>query len=559
MKNQVAYIFLLVFAVLFFSRCANQVAPTGGAKDTTPPKVLGTYPLNKSLRFSDKKIRILFDEYINIENATQQVVISPPMQPFPEFQVKGKELVITFKDSLRSNTTYTINISAAVKDITENNAVPDFQYVFSTGEFLDSFFITGKVVDAEKGLPAEDVLVMLYDHMEDSVVYKEKPYYFGRTDKSGSYRIENIKGGTYKLFAVKDGNFNLKYDLPNEAIAFLEQPITITDSVLPPIDLKLFTEETKKLQMVENNTLNRGFNQFVYSMPVKTLEIRPVLDSTNFAQSLIEYNVSRDTITQWYLYNNNSRSIILVTANDTLTDSITVRSPVFTADSLYKIGKPGLYAPVATSNRKGVGAKSSSAPVPTVLELGEPFVFALNRPVSSLDSSKIYVLEDTVNPVVPRVYFADSINRKVAVDYKWKPGATYTIVFLDSAITDRYGLKNDSLGFELTARKPDEYGALTVTIDSLDPSQQYILEASIGEGPVVFRAVITGQTQFVKKYEKLVAGGYKVRIIRDANFNGKWDTGNYMEKRQPERIFVYPSDVAMKANWEMEIEIEMDR
>lgn len=207
---------LTVMLLLLGVSCANQVAPTGGPKDVTPPKVLGSYPLNKSTNFKESKVRILFDEYVVLDNPAQQVVISPPMVPFPSFKIKGKELVIEFEDSLRSNTTYTINITAAVKDLTESNVLPDFQYVFSTGDYLDSFIVTGRVVEAEKGELIEGVLVMLYNVLEDSVVYKEKPYYFGRTNKDGSFLIENIKGGQYKVFAVKDENFNLKYDLPNE-------------------------------------------------------------------------------------------------------------------------------------------------------------------------------------------------------------------------------------------------------------------------------------------------------------------------------------------------------
>ncbi len=550
MRKLLGYTLLGLFLVLLWSACANQVAPTGGPKDVDPPKVLGSNPLNKSTQFKEKRVRILFDEYVVLDNPQQQVVISPPMDPFPEFKIKGKELVIDFKDSLRSNTTYTINITAAVKDITESNVLPDFQYVFSTGDYLDSFFVSGRVVEAEKGELAEGVLVLVYDVLEDSVVYKEKPYYFGRTDKSGQFRIENMKGGQYKVFAVKDENFNLKYDLPNEKIAFWPDPVTVSEVPSLPFELRLFQEQVKTLKLIETFTSSRGFNQFIYSMPVEQIRIQPLLDTLNFTGSIIEYTVSRDTINHWYQYNTNGRSILLVTANDTLTDSVNVKSPVFTRDSLYKIGKLG----ILTGESK---VKRSTAP--SILDLGVPFVFELNRPATSLDSSKIYVLEDSVNAVVPQVYFADSVNRKVAISYTWKPGKYYRIVLLDSAITDHYGLKNDSIRFELTARKPEDYGAITVIIDSLVPSQQYILEASLGEAAPTIREVITGIGQFNKKYEKLASGNYKVRIIRDTNGNGQWDTGSYTDSRQPERVYMHPTPVDLKPNWEIELEIVMEK
>ncbi len=550
MKKQLGYTILGVFLMSFWYSCANQVAPTGGPKDVEPPVVLGANPLNKTINFKENRVRILFDEYVVLDNPQQQVVISPPMDPFPDFKVKGKELVIDFKDSLRTNTTYTINISAAVKDITEGNVLPDFQYVFSTGDHIDSFYITGRVVEAENGELIENVLVLVYDVFEDSVVYKEKPYYFGRTDKSGQFRVENMKEGQYKVFAVKDENFNLKYDLPNEKIAFWPDPVTVSEVPSPPFELRLFQEQVKTLQLVETFTSSRGFNQFIYSMPVEQVKIQPLLDTLNFTGSIIEYSVSRDTINHWYQYNTNGRSILLVTANDTLTDSVNVKSPVFTRDSLYKIGKLG----VLTAASK---VKRSTAPA--ILDLAKPFVFELNRPASGLVNGKVYVLEDTVNAVVPTIYFADSINRKVAVDYPWKPGKFYRIVFMDSALTDYYGLKNDSIVFEVTARKLEDYGAITVTIDSLMPSQQYILEVSMAEAAPIIREVLTGTDRFNKKYEKIASGNYKVRIIRDTNGNGQWDTGSYTDGRQPERVYMHPTPIDLKPNWEIELEIEMEK
>jgi len=346
--------------------------------------------------------------------------------------------------------------------------------------------------------------------------------------------------------------------LPSELIAYLPQPIVVNDSAYPPFELRLFKEETKRLQLLETFTGSRGFNQFVYSLPVEKIVVAPVLDTMNFAGTFFEFNATRDTVTQWYQYNNSARSIIVVTANDTLTDTITVKSPAFTADSLYKLGKPGVYTAAVTTEGKGKRGGTTS-PVATRLELGTPFEYELNRPAQSVDNARVYVLEDTVNSVVPKVYFTDSLQRKVVVDYAWKPGVFYKIVFLDSAITDRYGMKSDSLGFELNARKADEYGVITITVDSLVPSLQYILEARVGEGPVVFKDIISGQEKFVKKYDKLIPGNYKVRIIRDINRNGQWDTGSYTEKLQPERIYIHPNDVALKPNWEMELEIEMDK
>ena len=190
----------------------------------------------------------------------KKVVISPPLDQFPDISLKGKSVVISFKEPLKLNTTYTVNVGDAIKDITEGNVMKGFSFVFSTGPKLDSLQISGLVLDAEKSQVVEDVIVMLYKDLSDSAVYKHKPYYFGRTDKSGKFTIEHLQEGTYKLFALKDANFNLIYDQLSEPIAFSDTSIIIVadtsvkDSTKKPTPkityrLSLFTQQNSKITL----------------------------------------------------------------------------------------------------------------------------------------------------------------------------------------------------------------------------------------------------------------------------------------------------------------------
>ena len=208
------YYISLLLGVLLLDSCAQISAPTGGEPDTVPPKLdsLGTIPLNYSTNFSGDKIVITFNEYFVLKNPKANVFFSPNIENGPEFIVKGKTLTVLLNNELKENTTYTINFGDAISDYTVGNKIPDFKYVFSTGDFIDSMSTQGKVIDAFTGKPIEGVVVMLYDDFSDSVVSKSKPIYYATTNKEGDYLMNYLKAGTYKLFALKDENRNYFYD-----------------------------------------------------------------------------------------------------------------------------------------------------------------------------------------------------------------------------------------------------------------------------------------------------------------------------------------------------------
>jgi hypothetical protein len=215
------------FIPLFFPRCANIIPPTGGPRDTIPPVVLNSSPQNFSTRVAGKEIRIEFDEFIELRNINQQFIITPPQRERPEFRVRGRNLFIDLNTDLIANTTYTLNFGNAIVDLNEGNPLANYEFVFSTGDVIDSLSYSGIVLDAYTNQPVEGAVVMLYDQLQDSIPYLQMPLYAIRTGKDGRFRMNNLRSDTFKVFALKDENNNYLYDRPGEeAIAFLENYIS---------------------------------------------------------------------------------------------------------------------------------------------------------------------------------------------------------------------------------------------------------------------------------------------------------------------------------------------
>lgn len=229
----------MVFA---FPRCAQIVAPTGGPRDSLPPNLIASVPPDSTLFFKTDEITLTFDEFIQLQDLQKQMIIAPNPTRQPEVRAKLHTVTIQWNDTLKPRTTYTINMGNAIADLNEGNPIKNFRYVFSTGGYLDSLEVAGRILDAETGLPDSLMSVMLYNNLEDSVVTKNKPVYYTRTVGDGTFLFQNLPHGTFKLFAIKDGNGDLVYDDSTEAIAFVEKPLKL-DRSLSGINLYDFLEK----------------------------------------------------------------------------------------------------------------------------------------------------------------------------------------------------------------------------------------------------------------------------------------------------------------------------
>jgi len=224
--------FILLGIIIFIAGCASTGSPTGGPRDVTPP-ILDTLlsSPNKQLNFRPKELTFYFNEFVEVKDPIKQVLVSPPLLYIPQVKHRGKKVTFAFdeKEVLRENVTYTINFGEAIVDFHEGNKIDNFTYVFATGNTLDSLNLKGKILNALTNEPETDMVVFLYDDARDSIVRKEKPFYFAKPDKTGMYEFTNIKSDTFRLFAIKDENLNFLYDLETEKIAFYDSLIVLRE------------------------------------------------------------------------------------------------------------------------------------------------------------------------------------------------------------------------------------------------------------------------------------------------------------------------------------------
>lgn len=558
MKIQKRFYFLIL---LFFAySCANPVVPTGGAKDAVPPKIKNAFPQNLSKQVKPSKINIQLDEYFILDNPIQNITISPPIDRGLQFVVKGKNLLVKIPEgSLQDSTTYTINFGAAIKDNNEGNVQDSFKFVFSTGSFLDSSLLIGNIKDVFSNLSSEGYLVGLYPIPMDSLT--EKPFYYTKTDKEGNFRLDNLKQGTYEVMAFKDENSNLTRDLMTENLAFLNDPLLINDSTLP-ISMLSFQEE-QILQLTEYDTKQAGFFQFVFNQPVFNVNFSPIdtFDTFPLKDTFLFYNATKDTLRLYYADSKKSNGTFLLHANDTFSDTIKYFIKHPTQDSIRKyIAVLAVLSNLLNVSKKGISKLSSNSLLANInlgkMDYQRPVMVTLNRPISRFNLDKISMTEDTI--VFNDMVSVDSLSPMrflfhVKQGQSWKPDKSYKIMLNDSFFIDKLGNHNKPIQLFFSTTKPDDYGSISIKIDSLKIDKQYIMQFFTDKNKILQQETINNKTTNAFTYKKLLPGKYYVRLIIDENKNNQWDTGNYRQQLQPETVINFNEPVEIRAKWDNEI------
>ncbi|NMB72551.1 MAG: Ig-like domain-containing protein [Bacteroidales bacterium] len=591
---------LLVIVSLSLPECAKVGTVTGGPKDTIPPVVLHSEPPFKATGIQPKKIVIAFNEFLDLKNIQQELLVSPPMHKQPEVKLKGKKIEVIISDTLLENTTYTLNFGNAITDFTENNPVPGFIYVFSTGNYVDSFAVKGSVINSyDLKVPKEPVMVMLYDQLSDSAPYRMKPLYIGRTDKNGSFRIPFLKEGTYNIIALDDANNNLRYDPPDEMIGFDDSLLVLhPDSFridvaakdtghtigfgVPSDSLKILPDSSP------NGPVDKEYAAVVHFRLFKELpSIQYLKDYKRPEACLLSIYLnmpSHDTVTlepvdtiitqPWYLPEMTS---ILDTFLFWITDSALIKQPNLRLLARFpETDSSGItsmrsdtlrfsFVPKAqTKPRRGEKQEISSGFKLTgnvspgkIIELNESLILETPHPIHGIDTSLIdlQILKDSI--FVPCHYQLNRLSgnlRKLRLDVPWVENSSYQLTFLPGAVQTIYHQINDTLKVRFKTREAEYYGKLIVTAQNVTTPVVYEL---LENDKVVLRksASSNGSTVF----ELLLPKKYKLRAIADANANGQWDTGNYLKKIQPEKVVIYPADVEIRSNWDLELSVDMSK
>jgi hypothetical protein len=526
---------VLVIGCFLLSSCASKVTPTGGAKDVTPPKFLKAYPENFSVNFSSKEIVISFDEYIQGKDLEKQLVVSPIIKPAPEVKVKNKNLLIEINTPLLPNTTYTFNFGNAIVDNHEGNALDNFQYVFSTGAFLDSLSIKGKVEFAENLKTEKGIYVMLYRNNDDSLPLKSPPEYFAKTDTTGNFSINNIAQANYKIIALKDVDANYMFNSADEYIAYSDSTVYPSDSL--SVKLSLFKEEPKTIFLKKSFFETKGKVVLAFNKPATAVQLN-TLDNSILPVQIKEFSVTKDTVTLWL--------------KDTLTDSLhfTAREDTLVIDTVaLHYNKEAALLKTVSSPKLSITTNASAG-----LNPNEKLLLEFSQPLytDKILKDSITISEDSIPLKDINIVFADSgINRKCYIDFKQKEKKSYKLYIPPGTFKSIYGLTNDTIKSNIALKSINELGSVTVKLKGITEGN-YLLQLLNDKDEVQTEKKITAEGNY--SFELLDPMKYKLRLIDDKNNNSKWDTGNYLKKIQPEKVYYCKEELNIRANWDLEQE-----
>ncbi len=595
-RSFIVFLWSSFFLGLVFS-CAEPRAPEGGPQDKQPPRIHSkkySTP-NPSTNFRDNQIILTFDEWIKLQAASTQVVISPPLENRPEIKIRNKSVVVKWKEPLKDSTTYIINFGDAVMDITEGNIVPNLKMVLSTGPYLDSLSCSGQIVDAETRAPKEEVWVMLYENLADSVPKKEKPYYFTKTDKGGNFKLEYIKKGRYRIFALEDKNRDYKYNQNNESIAFLDSSFQINDTIQPMFRLRMF-QEREATRVLSSKLEAYGALKITLNNAVQSPSDLKLLDAPDDFKTWIEQG--NDTLRLWFdgtMPDTGKWSFVIQNEAEELLDTIQVKAKNRT-EYIDEASNLRWYQKSKEPAAKDGGNKRKAIQVllplqDTLVMPQDPFEameLYFTRPIVDLDTNQILLLKDTSVSVV-RLEITetiDSLTQDVQLDttyktvlqdtflpvskplitiqnylklaYVWQVDARYKIMVLPNAVTDYLGLMNqDTLSRIYAINKKEDYGTVTLVISGADSSLQYVVQLLDSKKNLVQEVVVKDSTQMTFVYENIPTNAYTVRVIHDELPNGRWDVGSYDNNRQAE-LTTTTKTINLKPGWENSMELDLN-
>lgn len=574
---------VLGVGVILYS-CASIGHLEGGDRDFDPPRFLGSTPSPRALNNTKKKISLQFDEFIKLEKANEKVVVSPPQLQQPEVKANGKKVQVNLLDTLKPNTTYTIDFSDAIVDNNEGNPLGNFAFTFSTGSVIDTLEVSGTVLDASNLEPVKGILVGLHSNLADSAFTKLPFERVARTDSRGRYTIRGIAPGKYHIFALMDADQNFAFTQKSEMLAFHDSLIiprfeermrmdtawvdTLTyDTIIErqythylPDDviLRAFKEKAYSQYLVKSERLVPQKFTIYFAAEADTL---PELKGLNFDDKeafIVEKNLRNDTIHYWIkdslLYKQDTLSLSL-----TYLYTDTLNQLVPRTDTLNLVSKQKTLTKEEPKKKKKKKKDEEEEPEPTKflpvnthapssMDVYDYISLTFEEPIARYDTAAIHLRQkvDTLWKDIPFEFEQDTVNhRKFNLYYDWEPATEYEFAVDSTAFHGIYGLFTDKIKQGFKTRAMEEYSTLYFDIVGADSIA--FVELLDGQDRVLRRRpVIAGRADFYY----LNPGKYSARLINDTNGNGEWDTGIYEKGQQPEKVYYYPDIIDVKVNWE---------
>ena len=574
--RRVSQLLNILLLVLLAAACAKQntSGPQGGPVDEDPPVVVKAVPPNQSTNFTGKTFSITFDEYFVLDNINQKLMVSPPLGVKPEVKVKNKTMVVSFDEELRDSVTYTFYFMDAVRDLNENNPIENFQYVFSTGPSIDSLSVTGTVYDAQSLDPAEEIFITLYSNLSDTSFSTILPDYITRAKPDGSFRIDNMAPGEYNIFGLHDLNNNKIFDLPDETIAFTDSAITVTpvnnyigpmpDTLTSAADsaryltipgreyrLFLFTQENSRQYLTGTKRDDPYKLQLTFRQPVDSGQFSLSFIDTLEVRHLIEHSAGRDTIIVWLLdsavYSRPRISIAAMIPESDSAGGISLRP-----DTLdFRYTAPRTQRGRAPAKTPGLLVKDNSGGR-SGFKPGRTLAFRFETPLHDPDTSKFEVLmvyDTLLLPVKHRLLRDTTSSKRLYVEGNFRSDSSYMVRYNRGAFTDIFGKSNDSTVIRFKVRNAESFGTLTINLSGYRGN--LIVQLLETSGKLVKEDIINIDGSVQVYYPLLEKGEYQLKAIFDLDGDGKWTTGNYELKQQPEPVTFFPTMLEIKVQWDL--------
>lgn len=593
--KKIAYLAMSAIGFAGFNSCANMGGgPQGGPRDLTPPKYVLSTPERSAVNSKPEKAEIFFDEYVVLKDA-QNVIVSPPMEPAPEIKSVGKKVSITFKDTLEENATYIIDFGDKIVDFRESNPIRNYYFEFSTGDKIDSFCISGNVVDAYTLVPQEGVTIGVYSEWTDSTFATKTLERITKTNSSGRFTLRGLKEKPYHLCALKDDNTNFKYDAPGESLAWIDTIITprkkmevrcdttwkavdrdsllglepsnvrtdtlIVDSIdckerpyyLPDsVEMRLFANPLP-YQAYKKSERKEARKVTLYFTNEKEHKQKPSIKPINFTPTsddwfLVEPSVTTDTIHYWIKDTN-------IVKLDTLEFALTY----IATDSIGAFVEQtdtvtSFYKKVKTSKKEEREAKKKKnalkISVSKFVDINGTPILEFETPTFDFNNESLVIFEkkDTTKKALPfTIVPADSCGRKYKLDGNWEEGFSYNIIVDSAKVRDIYGLESDSTKLSFRKKEKKEYSNITLKLQEV-PAGDVIVEL-VDKDKIIRREYPKdNKVEFIN----VNPGAYAVRLIVDTDKDGDWTTGDYEGFKQPEDVYFFEKLLSVSANWDYE-------
>jgi uncharacterized protein (DUF2141 family) len=525
--------------LLIFCRCAQVVSLSGGQPDRAAPVLLTASPPLSANSFSSETIVLEFDEYIQLLDPTNEVLISPLLAEFPEMIVQGKKLLIRLKkENLKPNTTYRIAFGNAIGDMNERNLLKNFEYIFSTGLTIDTLRVKGQITQAEDNTAAIDMLACLYNYQSgyDSLPYKELPLYICKADRHGDFEFTNLPKGKYELMVIGDKNHNLLYDIEKESIGFSGQALQLAADTM--LTLKAFKESPAKTFIVKSFSPDYG-SAFVIlnqrsSWSIKALNLNQTKDIL-----LPKLNAKTDSLKIYYRNIKDTLALVSISESGQV-DTLYIRVPPYRKNSLSaaQIRLPEL---PPTIKDKAVLQFNRWMDTNTVVL---PALRLLNRVDSSVKIMAVTGHWQSVD--------------KFEIHNPLSAATNYTLEADSGAFADQ--MRTRSVAFNLVYKTKSvlDFGKLKLKI-KFKTKQSYLVEVLNERQQIVesrqIALALSASNATTLEFSMLPPGTFQVRIVYDDNQNGKWDSGNLLKRIQAEKISIMPKQVKVIPDWELEEEI----